>query len=96
MPTIALTEKARSDLLTIHEHYASSASLKTAAKIILHILDKLEQLTVFSTMGRPGLRPGVRELVFARYPFLAQYRIKDAEIQVLRIRHHRNERHDRD
>ncbi|WP_349971145.1 type II toxin-antitoxin system RelE/ParE family toxin [Pseudomonas caspiana] len=90
MRTIALTEKARSDLLSIHEYYVANAGPKVAAGIILHLLEKLDPLTIFSSMGRPALRPGVRELVFVRYPFLALYRINDQEIQVIRIRHQRN------
>lgn len=92
MRTIALTEKARGDLLTIYEHYAAHADPKVANDIVLHLIEKMDQLTVFASMGRPALRSGVRELVFVRYPFLALYRVKDHEIQVLRVRHQRTER----
>jgi toxin ParE1/3/4 len=96
VPTIALTEKARSDLLGIHERYVSCADIKTANDIIFHIFDKLQQLEVFMEMGRPTERTGVRELVFSRYPFLAPYQVEGNQVQVLRIHHHRTERISRD
>ncbi|MBX8606987.1 type II toxin-antitoxin system RelE/ParE family toxin [Pseudomonas capsici] len=89
MPTIALTEKAQSDLLTIHEHYVSHSGIQAANEVIFHILARLEQLTVFSATGRPTQYSQVRELVFTRYPFIAPYQIKGDQIQVLRVRHQR-------
>ncbi|WP_268798437.1 type II toxin-antitoxin system RelE/ParE family toxin [Pseudomonas huanghezhanensis] len=92
MLKIALTEKAQSDLDGIHEYCASVAGGSAASAVILRMLEVLEQLGTFSGMGHPSQTPGVRELVFPRHPFIAPYRVKKNQVQILRVLHHRAER----
>lgn len=92
MLTIALTDKAESDLQAIHEHYASHSGLKAANEVIFRIFEKLEQLKVFSGMGRPSRFRDRREWVFLRDPFIATYQIRGSQIQILRIQHQRTAR----
>ncbi|EPJ81221.1 type II toxin-antitoxin system RelE/ParE family toxin [Pseudomonas sp. CFII68] len=80
MPSIVLTDKAQSDLDSIHEHYQSA------------ILETLRQLQRFPGSGRPSVVPDIRELVLTRYPFVAPYRLMHGQLQVLRILHQRTER----
>ncbi|MGO4324601.1 type II toxin-antitoxin system RelE/ParE family toxin [Pseudomonas sp. KB_12] len=86
MPSIVLTDKAQSDLDSIHEHY------QNADDVISAILETLRQLQRFPGSGRPSVAPDIRELVLTRYPFVAPYRLKHGQLQVLRILHQRTER----
>jgi plasmid stabilization system protein ParE len=86
VPSIVLTDKAQSDLDSIHEHY------QNAGDVISAILETLRQLQRFPGSGRPSVAPDIRELVLTRYPFVAPYRLKHGQLQVLRILHQRTER----
>ncbi|WP_434696900.1 type II toxin-antitoxin system RelE/ParE family toxin [Pseudomonas sp. Z1-14] len=92
MPSIVLTNKAQSDLDSIHEHYQSALGAEGADDVIATILESLRQLQRFPGSGRPSVVPDIRELVLTRYPFVAPYRLKDGQLQVLRILHQRSER----
>ena len=92
MVKIALTEKADSDLESIHEYYESRLGTRSADAVIAEIIEALEQLETFTGLGRPSQVPDIRELVLSRFPFIAPYRLIHGEIQILRILHQRTER----
>ena len=92
MLKITLTDKAQSDLEEIHHYYATASGLKSASHIIIEMIESLEPLAVFSGMGRPSQRPDVREFVFPRHPYIAPYRVKNNQLQVLRVLHQRADR----
>ncbi|NWA07941.1 type II toxin-antitoxin system RelE/ParE family toxin [Pseudomonas gingeri] len=92
MPNIALTDKADSDLETIHEYYASRLGAAFADGVVAQIFEALEQLETFTGLGRASQQPGVRELVLSRFPFIAPYRVIHGEVQILRVLHQRTER----
>lgn len=92
MPSIVLTDKAQSDLDSIHEHYQSAIGAEGADAVISAILETLRQLQRFPGSGRPSVVPDIRELVLTRSPFVAPYRLMHGQLQVLRILHQRTER----
>ena len=92
MVKIALTDKADSDLESIHEYYESRLGTRSADAVIAQIIEALEQLETFTGLGRPSQVPDIRELVLSRFPFIAPYRLIHGEIQILRILHQRAER----
>ena len=92
MPSIVLTDKAQSDLDSIHEHYQSTIGAAGADDVITTLLETLRQLQRFPGSGRPSVVPDVRELVLTRYPFVAPYRLIHGQLQILRILHQRTER----
>ncbi|WP_092454095.1 type II toxin-antitoxin system RelE/ParE family toxin [Pseudomonas sp. NFACC45] len=92
MPSIVLTDKAQSDLESIHEHYQGVIGTPGATQVIATILETLQQLQRFPGSGRPSVAPDIRELVLTRYPFVAPYRFMHGQIQILRILHQRTER----
>lgn len=92
MPSIVLTNKAQSDLDSIHEHYQSTIGVEGADDVIATILESLRQLQRFPGSGRPSVVPDIRELVLTRYPFVAPYRLKGGQLQILRILHQRSQR----
>ena len=94
MPNIALTDKASSDLDSIHEYYDSRLGPDAADAVLAQIIDTLEQLETFTGLGRPSQTPDVRELILSKLPFIAPYRLMHGEVQVLRILHQRTERSD--
>ena len=63
----------------------SPANAMRLVERIAHAVTVL--LTENPTIGRPGRQSGTRELVIPRTPYLAPYRIKGDEIQILRIYH---------
>ena len=92
MPNIALTDKASSDLDSIHEYYQSRLGPAAADAVLAQIIETLEQLETFTGLGRPSQTPDVRELIFSKFPFIAPYRLAYGEVQVLRILHQSIER----
>jgi len=88
---ITLTDKANSDLEAIHEYCTTRSGLKNANQIVMDILESLERLTTFSGLGRPSQLPDVRELVFPHAPYIAPYRVKNNQVQVLRVLHQRTD-----
>lgn len=92
MLTIALTDKAQSDLESMHEYYAAMCGSEVANRIVIDVPGQLESLRTFSGLGRPSQSPGVRELVLSRYPYVAPYRVKDHQVEVLRVLNHRMDR----
>ncbi|MGE8482822.1 MAG: type II toxin-antitoxin system RelE/ParE family toxin [Pseudomonas sp.] len=92
MAKIVLTDKADSDLESIHEYYEARLGGISADAVIAQIFEALEQLETFTGLGRPSSVPDIRELVLSKFPFIAPYRLAHGEIQILRILHQRTER----
>jgi toxin ParE1/3/4 len=63
------------------------SSVSVAKKIYGHIL----MLAAMPYMGRAGVVPETRELVFNRWPYIAVYRVNEDAVRILRIRHVRQE-----
>ena len=91
MPNIALTDKASSDLDSIHEYYQSRLG-PAADAVLAQLIETLEQLETFTGLGRPSQTPDVRELIFSKFPVIAPYRLAYGEVQVLRFLHQSIER----
>ena len=60
---------------------------EAARKISDYIHMRVESLQEQPYQGRPGRIFGTRELVMDKYPFIVPYRVKDDEVQVLRVFH---------
>nr|WP_186351181.1 type II toxin-antitoxin system RelE/ParE family toxin [Pseudomonas poae] len=87
-----MTDKADSDLESIHEYYESRVGSEAADNVVAQIIEALEQLETFTGLGRPSQRPDVRELVLSKFPFIVPYRLAYGEVQILRIVHQSIER----
>jgi toxin ParE1/3/4 len=44
-------------------------------------------LSNFPNVGRPGRRPGTRELVIGGTPYVAVYRVRKSNVEILRLLH---------
>lgn len=60
---------------------------RAAQMIVRRILQAVDALAEHPEIGRPGRVPGTRELVVTRTRYLIPYRVKDNEVQVLRVFH---------
>ena len=79
----------RAALRKLDEEAAHIAAEDPAAaqRIVERILLAVSALPEHPQIGRPGRLPGTRELVVSRTPYLIPYRVKDGEIQLLRVFH---------
>ena len=67
--------------------YIEADSPKAAVAVDDRIESCVEGLAVFPEMGRKGRIEGTRELVIARTPYIAAYRISGETVVILRILH---------
>ncbi len=59
-----------------------------AARVILELIDQTEALlTRHAALGRPGRVIGTRELVIGGLPYIIPYRVRDDDIEILRVLH---------
>jgi toxin ParE1/3/4 len=84
---IRWTEPAARDLTRICDYIENKSDGATARRIALAIYQGVEGLVPFPRRGRPGRRPGTRELVLLSLPYLVVYSIKDDVVEILRILH---------
>ena len=84
---IRWTEPAAHDLTQICDYIERQNSTAVARRVALSIFDQIGMLGKFPGMGRPGRKPGTRELVISRLPYLAIYRVHAESVEILRILH---------
>lgn len=65
------------------KHFGADA----AQSLAVQIHGAIGNLVKFPQIGRPGRKPGTRELVFTGTPFLAIYRMREETSELLRILH---------
>ncbi len=81
------TKLADNDLNTIAA-YIGQDSPAAAARVILELIDQTEALlTRHAAIGRAGRVLGTRELVIGNLPYIIPYRVRDGEIEILRVLH---------
>jgi toxin ParE1/3/4 len=69
------------------EQYISQDNAIAAVNVVNKIIDAIELLTEHPGIGRPGRIIGTRELVIIGTPYLIPYRIKNQQIEIIRIFH---------
>ena len=84
---IEWTEQATRQLDQVHDYIVLSNSEQVAARIMMQIINSVQQLAAFPMSGRAGRVPGTRELVISHTPFIATYAIDKARIVILAIYH---------
>ena len=81
---IELLDAAVADLGAIDRHI-SADSRDAARRVVLHLLERIEQLADQPHRGRTGRWPHTRELVVS--PYIIPYRVKGQTVEVLRVFH---------
>ena len=80
------TKLAQDDAEAIFLYIADDS----VAKAIAHeerIMDAVERIGLHQRIGRPGKRPGTRELVVPRTSYLVIYREVASGVEILRLFH---------
>jgi toxin ParE1/3/4 len=81
------TESAARDLTGICDYTEQHSGPEAARKVALRVYEAVGSLVQFPHLGRPGRKPGTRELVLSGLPFLAIYRVREDVIEIARILH---------
>jgi addiction module RelE/StbE family toxin len=74
------------DLDRIFEHIRKENPV-AAGEVVQAIYDGCGSLKDFPQRGRPSRMIGRRELVFASFPYIAVYRVRENAIEIIRIYH---------
>ena len=80
------TPSAANDLEAIH-NYLSVTRPSLAQSTVTLLYRTVRSIPAFPHRGRVGERPGTRELVVAKLPFIIVYRTTEQTVEVLRILH---------
>jgi len=67
--------------------YLSEQNLFASERMRDRIQARMSALTYFPFAGRPSRRKGVRELVIFGTPYIAVYRVKADEVEIVRFYH---------
>ena len=67
--------------------YLAQRNINAAHKLADRLWNSVQLLVNNPKMGRPGRISGTRELVIGGTSYIIPYRIKDNEIQILRVLH---------
>lgn len=68
--------------------YIGQDSPAAAAPVVLELIDQAETLLPQNpAIGRPGRVLGTRELVVGHLPYVIAYRVRDKDVEVLRVLH---------
>lgn len=67
--------------------YIEADNPRAAIMVDERIEAAAKRLVNFPESGRPGRADGTRELVIARTPYIAPYRIIDDRVRILRVIH---------
>jgi addiction module RelE/StbE family toxin len=81
------TRRAERDLDEIAA-YIGQDSPAAAARVVLELIDRVEvNLLEHPALGRPGRVIGTRELVIRDLPYIVPYRVREKDIEILRVLH---------
>ena len=83
---VAWVPRAQADLRAISEHIAAD-DLGAALRVADRIYNLAKRLADHPRLGRPGRLAGSRELVVSGSPYLVIYRIRAADVEIIRIIH---------
>lgn len=67
--------------------YIAADDPVAAGKVVAAIARSVNRLRAYPSLGRQGRVPGTRELVVPGTPYVIPYRVKNAEVQILRVFH---------
>jgi toxin ParE1/3/4 len=81
------TEQAIADIQSLRS-YIEKDKPQAAKKIVLRIISIVENdLVLQPGRGRPGRKPGTRELIISGTPYFIPYQIKDNWLEIIRVLH---------
>jgi toxin ParE1/3/4 len=87
------TPRAADDLENI-ANYLFDNTPTHAERLIRSLYDAATGLRSFPNRGRPGKKPGTRELVLRSLPFILVYQVEEDVVHIARILHAAQKRPD--
>ncbi len=85
---LAWTEAAIADLRAL-EAFIREDNPEAARGQVRAVIAAAQNLIRFPETGRPGRRPGTRELVVPRTAYIIAYRVRGDGVELLRVLHGR-------
>jgi toxin ParE1/3/4 len=73
--------------LNAEAEYIARDNPPAAARVVQTIRKSIDLLQRYPALGRPGRVAGTRELVVSGTPYIVPYRVRDNEVQILRVFH---------
>ena len=73
--------------LNAEAEYIARDDPAAASRVVIRILNAVENLREFPALGRPGRVIGTRELVIPSTPYIIPYRVRKDAVEVLRVFH---------
>jgi toxin ParE1/3/4 len=83
---IRWTTPATEELVSAYE-YVAADNPAAAQRIMNHIWETVEVLSLHPMAGRKGRIAGTRELIIPGTPFIVGYRIEKKEVWILAVMH---------
>jgi toxin ParE1/3/4 len=83
---IKVTKLAAQDLKSVKD-YISLDKPSAAAAIIKRVMEAVENLAIFPSIGRPGRVPNTRELVVSGTPLIIIYQVQLDIVFIVRVIH---------
>lgn len=80
--------KGATDNLENIEAYIGKDNPRAAIKMVIKVIQSVNQLPKHPAMGKPGRIEETRELIVSDTPFIVPYRVKNETVQILRVFHH--------
>ncbi|HZS90534.1 MAG TPA: type II toxin-antitoxin system RelE/ParE family toxin [Chloroflexota bacterium] len=87
---VILSPAAEADLRGIYTYFADR-DYDFAERLMRTLLRACDSLTDFPLLGKEGSMEGTRERLTMRYPYRIVYRIKEEEIEIVRILNQRQQ-----
>ena len=82
------TQAALGDFQTISRRVEQERNLAFSNRVCRAIYDQIQVLRRHPLSGRPGSKPGTRELILAKLPYIVAYRYLESDaVEILRIWH---------
>jgi len=85
---LAWTEAAIADLRAL-EAFIREDNPSAARRHVQAVIAAAHNLIRFPESGRPGRRPGTRELIVPRTAYIVAYRVRGDSVELLRVLHGR-------
>jgi toxin ParE1/3/4 len=79
-------EDAIEDLQALRQYIAQDNPV-AAYRISEKMLSTLDLLSMQPEIGRPGRVPNTRELIISDTPYIIPYRVKNNDIEIIRVLH---------
>jgi toxin ParE1/3/4 len=81
------TKPASDDFTQVCDYTNERFGQAQARRVALTIYDHIESLRTHPNKGRPGRKPGTREVTIPQFPFVVIYRVQSNVIEITRILH---------